>query len=502
MNKKGSNFLYLFLILSFFTQCRDTTTINPFGTPAAELNGTIAPGIANSEKISSDAPVVENVTTAVVNGVEKTEQKPLTESLHIITESLFELSMLQEKGQTVTVVFEAASVPHKKSRIIFEPTFFGNEGRVSLPPSSRFVFSGDGIIEVRNGVIVDLSSAQFVLEKGATLQAAPDATVMFVNHKPVKKLFIESEETTGDVNQADTADPKADVSHKCAQKIENNATVQKRAVAILNQTAALADPGQLILRKGGRILLDNPSHLVFGASPADSIMLKAEFGGQFIIDNKDALVSFQWGTFDISFNNFSMLRIMNGTVELNTCKGLASPGVIRTWHFQTGAMLEVKNNSHGLGILSFAANNSEQQHEEIDFDNQTSFTRGSGNLQFKAFNDGGDVAVDSTVKLQLHLFEQKGSMLDLFMSLARIDAPGTKVAARGVKLVQQGNIGDSVPGQLAAFGPSGDGSILPLLPGDHKMFYDSNEPGGSLNVIRGYDAHNRLFVIDDSRRYS
>ena len=84
MNKKGSNFLYLFLILSFFTQCRDTTTINPFGTPAAELNGTIAPGIANSEKISSDAPVVENVTTAVVNGVEKTEQKPLTESLFSI----------------------------------------------------------------------------------------------------------------------------------------------------------------------------------------------------------------------------------------------------------------------------------------------------------------------------------------------------------------------------------------------------------------------------------
>ena len=471
MNKKRSSFLYILLVLFFFIQCCEAQTTNPFGTPAAELNVTVAHEVENTEKITSDVPAVENVTVAVAHEVENTKESS-PDLLHIKAESLFELSMLPAKNQIMTIVFDDSVFSrHKKPRIIFEPTFFGNEGRVSLAPSSRFVFSGDGIIEVRNGVTFDLSSAQLVLEKGATLQVFSDATVTFVNHKPVKKLSTKSGKIIDDVNQE-------------------------------VDTAALADPGQLILRKGGQILLNNPSHLIFGAGPADSIMLKAEFGGQFIVDNKDALVSFQRGTFDILFNNFSILQILAGTVELNTFKGLASPGLIRTWHFQTGAMFEVRNNSHGLGTLSLAANNSEQQHEEIDFDNQTSFTRGSGNLQFKAFNDGGDVAVDSTVQFQPHLFEQKGSLFDLFMSLACIDAPGTKRAARGVKLAKQGNILGSIPGQLAAFCPSGNGSIVPLLSGDHKMFYDSNEPGGPLNVIRGYDARNKLFVIDDGRRYS
>ena len=320
------------------------------------------------------------------------------------------------------------------------------------------------------GVTFDLSSAQLVLEKGATLEVVPDATVTLVNQKPVKIPSAQEKETD-----------------------DNNANDQKRDA-----------PGQLILRKGGQVLLNNPSHLVFGANPEDTIIVRAEFGGKFIVDNKDALVSFHRGTFDIFFNNFSMLSIMDGTVELNSYEGTASPGIIRKWSFQTGAMFEVNKNGQGLGALSLAPNRVVRQHAEINFDNRTGFMSGAGNLQFKSFNDDGDIAVDSTVQIQPHLFAQKGSMLDLFITLARVDVPGNKLAAHVVKLVKQGSEHGSsrTAEQLAALGPAGDGSVDLLLSGDHKMFYDSNEPGGPLNVIRGYDVHNKLFIISNGKRYS
>jgi len=445
MNKKKSSFsCSLFLILFFSTQFSNICTISFSGLPL-------------TKSIKAD------------NEEADTGKSPLLDSLHITTELLFELSMIPPEGQIITVLFDSSAVSNdKKPRIIFEPTFFGNKGRVNLSPSSRFVFSGDGIIEVRNGVIFDLSSSQLVLEKGATLQAASGATVTFVNQRPVE------------------------------EPLEINDDISGREMDVLGA------PGQLILRKGGQILLNNPSHLVFGASSADTIIVRAEFGGQFIVDNKNALVSFHRGTFDILFNNFSIFRIMDGTVELNSYEGTASSGIIRKWSFQTGAMLEVNNNSQGLGALSLAPNSLVRQHVETDFDNRTSFTSGTGNLQFKSFNDDGDIVVDSTVQIQPHLFEQKGSMLDLFMTLASIDAPGNKSAAHVVKLVNQASKQGSayVAGQLAAFGPAGNGSVDLLLSGDHKMFYDSNESGGPLNVIRGYDAHNKLFIILNGKRYS
>ncbi len=447
MNKKKSSFLCNICFILFSSiQCSNISATNFSGFPLIR-------------SIESNRGEVD------------AGRLPLLDSLYVTTELLFELSMLPSEGKSITILFDAPAVSdNEKPRIIFEPTFFGNEGRVNLSPRSRLVFSGDGVVEVRNGVIFDLCSSQLVLEKGATLQVALDATATFINQKPMKKSSVQNKKT------------------------DDNNTI--------DQTTDL--PGQLILCKGGKILLNNPSHLVFGTNPEDTIILQAEFGGEFIVDNKDALVSFHRGTFDILFNNFSIFRIMDGTVELNTYKGTASPGIIRKWSFQTGAMLEVNNNSQGLGALSFAPNSSVGQHNKTDFDNRTSFTSGTGNLQFKSFNNDGDVLVDSTVQIQPHLFEQKGSMLDLFITLASIDLPGNKSGAHVVKLTQQGSKRDGphMAEKLAAFGPAGDGSVDLLLPGDHKMFYDSNEPGGPLNVIRGYDVHNKLFIVSNGKRYS
>jgi len=464
MNQKKNNLLWSFFCTLFFSVQFDSLfSINFSGLP-----------LTKSMKIGS-----QEVDTA---------GSLLFDSFHVNTELLFELSMIPPEGQSRTVFFNFPAVSNdEKPRIIFEPTFFGNRGRVNLSPRSRFVFSGDGIIEVRNDVTFDLSSSQLVLEKGATLQVAAGATVTFVNQRPEEEEVFQDEET-GNNSIVDNSIIDQEINDAIpGQKIDVSGT-----------------PGQLILRKGGQVLLDNRSHLVFGANSADMIVVQAEFGGRFIVDNKDALVSFHRGTFDILFNNFSILRIKNGTVEFNTYKGTASPGIMKKWSFQTGAMLEVNNNSQAIGTLSFAPNSAMRQHVGTNFDNRTSFTSGIGNLQFKSFNDEGDVAVDSTVQIQSHLFEQKGSMLDIFITLASIDVPDSKSAAHVVKLVQQGSRDDSahLAGQLAALGPAGDGTVDLLFSGDHKMFYDSNEPGGPLNVIRGYDVHKKLFFISDGKRYS
>jgi len=491
MNKKRSSFSFLFLILSFFSRCSEDQLPNPFGIPVAELHTTALPHEEETSENVLPADSTEEIPLAVNGGVDEPDEGIVTpvvseaentgaslpDLLYIKKESLFELAMLPGKEQIVTMVFEDSPISrHEKPRLIFDPTFFGNEGRVDLAPLSRLVFRGDGIIEVRNGVTFDLSSAQLVLEKGATLHIVPEATVTFVNHKPVEELSVESVQVADDTVE------------------------QKKAVTLVNQTDDVVDPGQLILRKGGKILLTNPSHLVFGAQPVDCIKLQVEFGGQFVVDNKDARVSFQQGTFDIFFNNFSMLRILNGIVELNMFNGLESAGHIRTWHFQMGALLEVKNNNHGIGTLSLAENNVSQSLKVTDFDNQTGFTRGNGNLRFKTFNEQGEPLVDSTVQLQNYLFEKEDSLFNLFMRLACIEVQEKN--GHQVTLVRQGNSENGSPGKLAAFSPRGDGSIVPLLSGDHRLVYDSNEPGGPLSVIRGYDAHNRLFVIDGERRYS
>ncbi len=469
MNKKGS--FYFIFIFFFFTQyCNEK--LNSFGVPGTELGIFLNNGKVREEEMLFYYPVKEHHIQAAT---EIQVPQPVPDIFRINQESLFELTMLPKEGKTVTIAFESSDLRDEKPRIIFEPTFFGNEGYVELAPLSRLVFSGDGIIEVRNGVTFDLASAHLILEKGATLQLVPDATATFINYK-IESLVNKAEEGINESGQ-DNANEKQ----------------------LLSRQASFFDPGQLIIRKDGKIVVDNSSHLIFGASIVDVIILKVDFGGQFIVDNENALVSFQQGTFDIFFSNFSLLQLAAGTIELNMCKGLSSPGFIRTWHFQTGAMLEVKNNNHGVGTLSLS-NNAEK--EEIDFDNQTSFVRGNGNVRFKSFNSKGDVTVDSTVQLQPHLFEQKSSMLDLFLSLSCIEMPSTKHIMQQVRLVRQGNTANSNAGELAALAFVGDGSIIPLRSGDHKLIYDSNEPGGQLSVIRGYDVHNNLFVIEDGKRHS
>lgn len=136
----------------------------------------------------------------------------------------------------------------------------------------------------------------------------------------------------------------------------------------------------------------------------------------------------------------------------------------------------------------------------VDFNNKTGVINGTGNLQLKTFDENNDTAMDITVQIQSPLLKQKKSMRSLFMALACIKYVKNKIS-NGVLLAQLGNERGRKTEQLLVFWPAGDGSAQLLRAGDHNLFYDSEQPGGPLTVIRGYDGNNRQFVMRNGQRY-
>ena len=143
-------------------------------------------------------------------------------------------------------------------------------------------------------------------------------------------------------------------------------------------------------------------------------------------------------------------------------------------------------------MISLAPNAAKNRaYATSEFDNRAGTIRGNGNIRFRNFDTDNTILIDTTVQLQEHCMHMKGSLTDLYMALSNIhcDTRSNNAAI----IAQQGD-------QLVAFCPACDGSIVPLESGDHDVFYDSSEPGGLLDVIRGYDSHNKLFEIVHGQR--
>ncbi len=88
-------------------------------------------------------------------------------------------------------------------------------------------------------------------------------------------------------------------------------------------------------------------------------------------------------------------------------------------------------------------------------------------------------------------------MVQTFMNLTYLQQPGLIEAPDATILVQIGTLPDPLnDGQLAAFCPIRDGSIVGLAQGDHDVFYDTdNDTTSILDLVRGYDALGNLFTI-------
>lgn len=376
----------------------------------------------------------------------------------ISDEFLFDISLLPNSGAAAVFQFEARR-PGTTPRVIFDPDFFGNDGRVELPALSRITFRGDGIVQIKDGVVFDFASSQLIFEDGALLQADPGATVVF------------------------------------------GGQAQKSRDRIVRESSVMADYGfgQLIIRKGAQVLLDNPTHVIFGETPLSDLSLQVDCGGMFVVNNKDAVVSFHLGTFDITFSNHSILDIVDGTVELNMLAGQSSPGVIKKLSFTHGAMLEIHRTNNAHGILSLAPNSNIAENRlpsiATEFDTTTGTIKGDGTIQFKNFDASGCVTHDTLVCVQKQKIHTIGTMTHLFMALSNV-RKSTEFAGAAI-VAQQAMDGKE---QYVVFCPECDGSVVLLKPGDHDVFYDGSYPDGPRDVIRGYDQHNKLFEIKDGQR--
>src|SRR5207237_650929 len=141
-------------------------------------------------------------------------------------------------------------------------------------------------------------------------------------------------------------------------------------------------------------------HVIFGENLFNTELLHTvAFGGEVMLTDPSAQISYQNGIFDITFDNHSSLNIVQGTVEMNTLNGATSPGIIRTLHFLDGSSLRIAKlgDATTSGLLKFAPNFADFT---VDFDSRTGVIFPSGNIQFNSFNGSGGIAVNTTLQIQ------------------------------------------------------------------------------------------------------
>jgi hypothetical protein len=254
--------------------------------------------------------------------------------------------------------------------------------------------------------------------------------------------------------------------------------------------------------------LDKPMHIFFGETlGVTQIMHWMDFAGVVQVTNTGALMTYHQGNFNILYDNHSALEIALGTVELNTNNGFESPGIVDQLYFKDGASLRINKTGVVIGgvlfdgLLRFAPNYFDAP---MDFDNRAGVTfigdgqYSYGNIQFRSFDGAGNIAVNTTLWLQDNHFAFVRPVLDAYMELtyqlrrAIVESPDATI------LVRLGTIPDvNADGQLAAYCPSRDGSVVGLQQGDHDVFYNSSVVGGPLDQVQGFNFNNQLFTIDN-----
>jgi len=243
-------------------------------------------------------------------------------------------------------------------RIIFDAP-------VTLPAGSRMAFSGNGIVELKDG-------AAFVFE----------GTPYCLDSNP-------------------PANPQADwpslvIEDGAIMHLDTNATVTLGGQ--LTNPDGTGGGGCIVVRECGAILLDRSSHLVIGSTYKDDLSLAIECASSMRLTNTEALITFQKGCSEIIFDHHSALSIIEGTVEFNMYRGSRidfdgneAEGVVNKLYFREGSHLEVERRGLTSGLIRFAPNFNPDADCElgndvaVDFDNTCGEVCGRGHMEFKEF---------------------------------------------------------------------------------------------------------------------
>ncbi len=322
------------------------------------------------------------------------------------------------------LIFDHQSQLQEGSALIFQfsacrsletPTLlFKKNTIVTIPENARLVFRGEGRVILEDGV-------QFVFT-GST-----------ADHSSV--MVIEKD---------------------CAMQPDTNATIM------------MEGKGTLLVRDGGKIALNDASHLWFGNQATDTLTLQLARFGTLEVNDDHASIAFRSGVFDIIADQVGIITINRGKVCFNT-PGMQ--GHVRRFAFLNSSILQTNT-----GQLLLNDNIDDQL---TDCDTTGAIMRGLRGICYKPSQ--------SSIDLQQNAVKGSMSILQLFMQLGYLyhdERPGSWIMV-------------NVNEQPAALRAVRDGSTVLLQDGDHDLWYgNANDIYGNANDIYGYDITNRPFKID------
>ena len=348
--------------------------------------------------------------------------------------------MLPEENTAVVFRFEPCWGDENVPRLIFDANNLPG-GEVDLTRASRMIFQGEGIVELRNGVIFNFGNQllkadwpHVIVEERAMMMPVEDAVVSFRGRAKVK------------------------------------------------------------VRDAGMIWLNEPSKMIFGVSETDEFDINVDAVGSVIVDNPGARITFQRSIFDIVFSRSSLLSILDGRVEFNSNDGVYEPGTLSSLKFSEAANLEVRRPG---GLLRLSPNLDDSL---VNFDNRTGVidggghkVYGSGSVQFIDFDNG----INTTLRLQENFFQAEDTIVELFLEIALVLKSGESIVSPSdIDILV--HLSDEEQ-TLAAIDPRRTGSVLELEKGDHDVAYESVDQFGQGQFpIIGRDQSGRFFEIDQN----
>ncbi|MDR3478405.1 MAG: hypothetical protein P4M14_10280, partial [Gammaproteobacteria bacterium] len=376
--------------------------------------------------------------------------------------------MLLLPGQAVVFEFSPCVGANEIPRLIFNKAVYDplniNNGQVVLPVDSQLIFQGTGFVELQD-------------VGGFNLQG----------------VDINDDTTPPNIVIQDKA-----TMHLCSPSINPN-------VCADGTTWTVQGIGRFIIREDGQLLLDNISQMIFGAATTDFIDVQVEAASSIVIDvpitsnisdTSNAFVTFQLGTFNIEFSDFSALDIRRGIFELNTNKGVAAQGNIQQFNFTDSSSLNIARNAEVLPStqatwLALAPN---LLNAAIGFNNETGVIYGNGDMRFRSLDLAAPI--DTVLLLQNNFIALDDTMVELFLNLAiRLGPNYAQIHPSDLNILVQIGAASSIGTfrQLAAIKQVRDGSVQLLLDGDHDVAYQTT---GSF--ITGFNQNSRYFKIDSS----
>lgn len=312
----------------------------------------------------------------------------------ITSDTCFDLNMLPLSGGATIFCFDACQDRcANKPRLIFDPSSYGNGGKIVVPANSSLIFIGDGIVELLDGVEFDLQGTSYCLDPNPPANPQLDWPSIVIEEGAI--LHVEDGATAA-IGGGDSSD------------VHNN-----------------SGAGCIVIRRGGSIQLDGPSQLIFGNTYNDQLEVVCEYTGAIVVNNSCAYLTFQKGCVNLFLDHLSVLNVAKGFVEFNMYRGSlidlqgnVATGILNKFCIDEGSVLEVLRRGVSSGLLRFAPNFNPDTNFSlgldipVDFNNRCSQVAGGGQIQFKEF-------INAEITLAIDLPVNQGIMIAAASTLSQ-----------------------------------------------------------------------------------